>query len=238
MSARRYVTPAIAVAVALAAALAFNGLIRAPAPAQAALQPSASHDRFRQVDPKPAPGPGVPSKHERRANKEQRTQAHQDYLNALAAKLGVTSEQLIEAMKQVRIDRVNKLAQEGKITREQADRAIQRINSSPGPIGPVGRPFARRPALVGAAQALGVTPPELTQALRSGQSLAEFAQSKGMSRDDLKVKLTEVRKAALDAAVARNAMATDQAKEALERFTANLDQFIDAKPGQRAAGRR
>ncbi len=246
---RKYVTPALIAAGALAAAtLALNALIQAPTPAQAARQPFADPLPLAQVPPKPSPAPVAPGKPERRFDAEQARQRQQELVNALAAKLGVTPEKLIEATKQVRIDQVNKLVQEAKITREQADKLIQRINSSPGiglgvhgpgferggpPGGPGALQALRRPGLLAAAQVLGVAPQDIVQALTSGQSLAEYAQSKGVSRDQLKTRMTDAYKAVLDAAVARGEMPADRAKQVLDRFAANLDRLVDAKPGQR-----
>ena len=57
------------------------------------------------------------------------------YLNALAARLGLSVDQLKEAQKQARIDLVNQAVAAGRITQEQANRMIQAIQSGQTPGG-------------------------------------------------------------------------------------------------------
>jgi hypothetical protein len=200
--------------------------------------------------PKPSPKPG-------RGNPGDRQQHQEAYLNALAARLGISVDQLQAAMKQARIDTIEQAVTEGRLTREQADRMIQAIQSGQrpgpgagpqGPRGPQGPGQGQRgpgrpggPGMPGAGQAaataLGITPEQLRTELQAGKSLAQIAQEKGVSRDDLKAKLLEAHKTRVDAAVAAGRMTAEQGQEALARATANIDRMIDATPGQRRGPR-
>jgi hypothetical protein len=84
-----------------------------------------------------------------------------------------------------------------------------------------------------AASVLGLSPEELRSQVQAGKSLAQIAQDKGISRDDLKSRLIAVQKARLDQAVANGRLTSEQAQQVAARFAANLDRMIDFTPGQR-----
>jgi hypothetical protein len=194
-------------------------------------------------------------------------QRRQAYLDALAGRLGVSKDQLGNAMKQARIDQINKAVAEGRLDQERANRIIQAIQSGqrfqrpagpngadanqqggpprgPGqrpdgrPVGPPGSPMEMRGEGMLAANVLGMTPQELRAAMMAGKSLAQIAQDKGISRDDLKAKLIAAQKTRLDQAVSEGRMSADQAKQIADRFAANVDRQIDMVPGQRRGPQR
>jgi hypothetical protein len=184
-------------------------------------------------------------------------QRAEEFLSALAGKLGKTPAEVKTAVVSVQKDRVAADLAAGRITPEQATRLNQRIDQAgglgalhPGPAakGDRGRGAggpakgdrgpakgARGPAkgaqgpAVGAdlATFLGVQPAELAQALRSGKSLAAFALEKGKSRDALKEYLTTQQRTRLAAAVTAGRATQAQADAQLARFTAQIDQLID-----------
>lgn len=258
-------------ALALAGALVGAGLMSMPSLAQAA-SPSNRLERLHQTpppppggppSPKPGRGPGDGDPGQRQQDMRQQ---HEAYMNAVAARLGISREQLNEAMKQARIDQINQAVAEGKIDQERANRMIQVIQSGQRPGGPGGPgagpgqggpppgpgqgPGARQggpggrppgPEMHGggmlAANVLGMTPQDLRTQIQAGKSLAQIAQEKGISRDDFEAKLIAAQKARLDDAVANGRMSAEQAKQVLDRFTANVDQMIDFTPGQRRSPR-
>lgn len=246
-------TIAAGASLALAAALIGAGLTSPSTSVLAATGTSGAPgaEQVRQeapAAPKPSPKPG-------RGNPGDRQQHQEAYHNALAARLGISVDQLREAMKQAQIDTVNQAVTEGRLTREQADRMIQAIESGQrpgpgaGPQGPRRGPHGpgqgqRGPGGPGGpmagqavADVLGMTPEQLRTEHQAGKSLAQIAQEKGVSRDDLKAKLLEAHKTRIDAAVAAGQMTAEQGQQALARATANVDRMIDATPGQRRGPR-
>jgi hypothetical protein len=83
------------------------------------------------------------------------------------------------------------------------------------------------------ASILGMTPEQLRTEFQAGKSLAQIAQEKGISRDTLKQKLLDARKAHLDAAVQAGRLTAQQRDAIIARITANIDRQLDMTPGQR-----
>ena len=244
---------------ALAGALVIGGLSGPLAPVFAAQgDAGASIASVRQTPPNPAPKPGQgpgrgqPMTPEQRQQlQQQRQQAQQWYLDRVAANLGVSPQQLQDALQKTRIEQISQAVSEGKLSQDQANQLIQRINSGQAPLGfgpPGGGPGhgpkpggpggpgareAMRGGMMGAAQALGMTPQELRQELQAGKTLAQVAQQRGISRDELKNRLQTLTKQRLDQAVQQGRMTREQADQVMARFTANLDRMLDASPGQR-----
>ncbi|MCC6178268.1 MAG: hypothetical protein IT305_23435 [Chloroflexi bacterium] len=195
--------------------------------------------------PKPHPKPGSVDPQQRQQRQQQRQQQQDQYLQAVASHLnGVTKDQLVAAMKQARIDLVNQAVTNGKLDRATADRIIQRIQSGqagfgmnvPAENGPrAGGREAMRGGPWLAAQVLQMQPQDLRAALKSGKTLAQIAQDKGVSRDQFKQQLTDAMKSRLSQAVSQGRMTQPQADQVLQRFTTNLDRMLDFSPGQRPA---
>lgn len=177
-----------------------------------------------------------------RAQMQQRAQ---QFLNDFAAKLGKTPADVLGAFKAVEKDRVAQAVKDGKLTQQQADQANQRIDQAQGlPFGgpgfghgpgdhgkgpggprPMGGPgMAGDPAAL--AGFLGVQPQDLRTTLQ-GKSLAQVAQEKGKTRDQLKAFLTQQIKARMDKAVQAGRVTQAQEDQRLAQFNANLDQMID-----------
>lgn len=249
---RKMTIAAAGASLALVAAMVGSSLTTATAaawPASAAPGPEQVRQATPSPEPKPKPGQGDqrPGPH---GNAQQRQQMQEAYLNALAARLGLSVDQLKEAQKQARIDLINQAVAAGRQTQEQADRMIQAIQSGQG----MGQPGQMRPGrgqrgqqqrpnqgqrgpgMPGPGQAiadfLGMTPDQMRAELQAGKSLAQIAEAKGVSRDALKAKILETRKAGLDAAVAAGRMTAEQAEQAAARMSANVDRMLDATPGQ------
>jgi len=252
MQNRKRTIAAAGASLALVAAMVGASLTTASASAWAASTAPGLED-LRQASPSPVPKP----KPGRGGNMQQRQQMQEAYLNALAARLGLSVDQLKEAQKQARIDLINKAVAEGKLTQEQANQRIQAIQSGQGPgqpgagqrgqerpgrgqrgqQGPGQGQGQRGPGMPGPGQAiadlLGMTPQEIRTEFQAGKSLAQIAEAKGVSRDALKAKILETQKARLDAAVAAGRMTAEQAQQMATRQAANVDRMLDATPGQR-----
>jgi hypothetical protein len=153
----------------------------------------------------------------------------EEFLGRVAAKLGVPVDQLKEAISSSELDMLDEAVGQGKISQERADRLRQRIEEGrllPSlPRARAGQAWlqaGQRLVLHAAAEALDMTPQELVREMRStGQSLAQLAEEKGVSRDELKSAILEDVEKHLNAG--------------LERLRQNIDGIIDRTPGQAPA---
>ncbi len=166
--------------------------------------------------------------------KQQAQTLWQDWLNRVAQILGVTPERLTDAFKQAARETVQQAVQSGKLTQDQANRILQRIDQGQFFVGPFfgkGRPaihFDLRRHLDALAGFLGMNTSDLLNELRSGKSLAQIAQEHGKSRDELKNFLTQQFNQAVDQLVQQGRLTQDQANNAKSRFQSNLDRLIDS----------
>jgi hypothetical protein len=215
-------------------------------------------EHLMQAPATPGPRPGQQGQGQRGQFMQQHQQMEQAYQNALAGRLGISVDQLNAAMKQARIDTINQAVAAGKITQDQANQRIQAIQSGQR-MGPQngqgqqgqgqngqGRPgFGQRgqggPGGPGGmrdgggelATILGITPDQLRTEFQAGKTIAQIGQEKGISRDQLKSKILDARKARLDGAVKAGRITADQEQQIMTRMTANIDRMLDMTPGQR-----
>jgi AraC-like DNA-binding protein len=158
----------------------------------------------------------------------------QDWLNRVARILNVSPDQLTSAFKQAGRETVQQAVQDGKLTQDQANRILQRIDQGRfffGPFFGMRGPavhFDLRRHLDALAGFLGMNTTDLMNELRSGKSLAQVAQEHGKSRDALKNFLTQQFNQAVDQLVQQGRLTQDQANNAKTRFQQNLDRLIDA----------
>lgn len=164
------------------------------------------------------------------------------FLDDVAGRLHVTTDQLTQALKGAAQDRVDAAVKAGRLTQAQADKIKQRISQAKGlPLVPgprIGRgPLQVRPGaglrfgpgfgpfadLSAAAKYLGLTDRQLLGDLRNGKSLADVAKAQGKTTDGLKAALKAAQTAQLDAAVKAGRL-TDAQRTKIE---ANLDQRLD-----------
>lgn len=165
--------------------------------------------------------------------KSQAASLWQDWLNRVARILGVTTDRLTDAFKQASRETVQQAVQEGKLTQDQANRILQRIDQGQFFVGPFfgkGGPavhflYRHLDALAGF---LGMNTADLMNELRSGKSLAQIAQEHGKSRDELKTFLTQQFDQAIDRLVQQGRLTQEQANNAKSRFQSNLDRLVDS----------
>jgi hypothetical protein len=81
-----------------------------------------------------------------------------------------------------------------------------------------------------------MTPREIAQDLRQGQSLGEIAQAKGVSTDTLKSTILNAAKDKLDQAVANGKLTQDQADKIMTRLTENIGKILNWKRGSSGEG--
>jgi len=81
-----------------------------------------------------------------------------------------------------------------------------------------------------------MTPREIVQDLKQGQSLAEIGQAKGVSTDTLKSAILTAADEKLDQAVADGKLTQERADKITARLTDNIDKILNWKRG--SAGER
>jgi len=157
----------------------------------------------------------------------------------VCTELGVTPEQFRQAWQRAATQVVDEAQAQGKLTPEQADRIRQQIEQG-NPGFRAGRAAAGkgrwamgihlqagRWALDQLAEFLGMTPEDFWSALRGGKSVAQIAQERGKTRQEVVDFLTGKVKARLDEAVATGRITQERADEAMAAFQARLPQVLD-----------
>jgi hypothetical protein len=167
------------------------------------------------------------------------------FLDDVAKRLNVTSDQLNAALKGAAEDQIDAAVAAGKLTKDQGDAAKKRIESSTnaplgggfggfgghggsggpggGPGGPLGFGFGAGKSLTVAATYLGVTEDALRKDLQNGQSLADVAKAQNKDSAGLKAAMKTAITTELDQQVKDNKLTADQEKQ----FESNLDQRLD-----------
>ncbi len=150
---------------------------------------------------------------------------------AFADELGVSVDDLLPAAKAASIAAVDAAVAAGDLTEERATALKEKINAAEGNgCRFFGHPFAgighgvkvHLGALLNvAADALGMQPGELVQALRSGDSLQDVATAQGKDYDTVKQAIHDAVKTKLDAAVADG---LDQARA--DEILSKLDEAL------------
>lgn len=201
--------------------------------------------------PPPTPtqsaGTGTPS-----AGQQQRQARADAYLARLAQNLGVSVDQLRNALRQTALQEVDAAVAAGNLTATQAQEIRDRINSGSGtffgpgfgrggPDGPGGH--RERGFMIGAsdealATFLGITTDQLRMAL-NGQSLAQVAQANGKTRDALIQFLVQQATTRINAEVTAGRLTQAQATERLANLQARIAEMVDRvhEQGQRQGGR-
>ena len=164
--------------------------------------------------------------------------------DAVAARLGITGDQLRTAFKAELNSRIDAAVAAGKLTPEQGAKLKERVANAKGLGIGARRAFTQKhKALVArivrvnrlhlAAKYLGMTPKEIRTARQDGQSLAQIATSKGKSVDGLVAAIVAPAKARAAKAVDNGRLTQQRADELIARLTERaqaLVQRVPAKP--------
>lgn len=152
----------------------------------------------------------------------------------LAANLGIDVRDLEEALKKAGQDALDEAVNRGILTPDRAERlkqapqrwlgkswrCLDRGGSGPG--------SQTGPAYIlnSVASALGLSPEELREALKGGRSLAELAEEKGISVEELKQRIIQQAETLLNSAVAEGKITAERASEILEKLRSiDVDKF-------------
>jgi hypothetical protein len=160
---------------------------------------------------------------------EETSPPQEQFLSSVAAKLGVPVDQLKGAIQSTELEMLDNAVAQGKVRPAVADRLRQRIEEG-RLLPPLSRAASgqerlapgQRLVLHSAAEVLDMTPADLVRELRdSGKSLAQLAEEKGISREELKSGILADVEKHLD--------------NGLERLRENIDSIVDRTPGQSGA---
>jgi hypothetical protein len=173
----------------------------------------------------------------------------QTYLDAFAQQLGVDESALVPAAKAAADATIDQMVTDGKLTQAAATALKQRIDSANG--DGCGLLAARwRQALQrygvrqlgqdmfqAAATTLKLTPAQLRDDLRGGDSLKQIARDQGVAYDTLTTAIVDAAKADLDKAVAAGKISADRETAILDRISKALqDGQLWNRPGHAGNG--
>jgi polyhydroxyalkanoate synthesis regulator phasin len=142
------------------------------------------------------------------------------FLARVADKLGVSEDELQAVIDDARTETLDEAVAEGGLTEQQAERMQER-----------GFPFVGQRLGHGhvedaAAEVLDMSPDELMEQLKDGNSLADVAEAQGMSEDSFKAALLVQVQAQLDELVAEGGLTQEQADEIFQRTEDNIDGIV------------
>lgn len=159
-----------------------------------------------------------------------------NFLERVAEKLGISVDQLKEAIQSAALDAVNEAEANGQITAEQANKARERIESGQGIRGfferrhdrrEHRRDLVRKGIVESAAESMGMTFDELKAELQAGDSIADVAAEQGVSLDTVKSAITTDAEAKLGEAVANGRITQERADELLAKLSEHLDDILN-----------
>ena len=161
--------------------------------------------------------------------------------DAVAARLGITGDQLRAAFKTELNARIDAAVAAGRLTPDQGAKLKERVANAKGLGIVVRRAFAERhKGLVGrivqvhrlgaVAKYLGMTPKELRTARQSGRSLAQIAASKGKSVDGLVAAVVAPAEARAAKAVSNGKLTQQRADELIARLTERVKALVERVP--------
>lgn len=157
--------------------------------------------------------------------------------DAVAARLGISGDQLRAAFKAELSARIDAAVAAGKLTPEQGAKLKERIANAKG-LGIMARQgfakhhkaFVHRIAKAKvkgpAATYLGMSREDLAAARKNGQSLAQIAKAKGKSVDGLVAAIVAPAKTRLAKAVANGRLTQQRSDEILARLTDRVEKLV------------
>lgn len=183
------------------------------------------------------------------AQRLDRGQSLNTYLDALARNLGVTPDALRAAVKQTALDQIAAMEASGGLTAAQAARAREAVEKGRGGIPPKfgrgrdgatprdgttrdGRP-SRATLIETLARLANVTPAQLQQEAQSAGSLGAAARARGVTEQQVLDALTAIIWPQYDAAVAEGRLTTGQAEQLARTQARRYARQLGASAGGR-----
>ncbi|HXG35977.1 MAG TPA: hypothetical protein VNL15_03310 [Dehalococcoidia bacterium] len=159
----------------------------------------------------------------------------QSFLGRVAAKLGVSEDQLKSAIKESRLEVIDEKVASGCLSPEQGEQLKQRIESGQGLHPRHHHPrihhALQRLIVNSSATVLGQEPQALVEQLKAGNSLLEVAQGQGMSEEQFKSALLEQIQTDLANRVNENKLTQQQADRIFAEVQEYIDRIINREPG-------
>lgn len=154
------------------------------------------------------------------SNKPDFTAMHQNFITKFAANLGVSQDKVTEALEATKKQMIDEAVQQGKLTQEQADK----MKSDKG-LGFFGFGHGRGHGFVGpggnpddAAKVLGISADQLKTLLQSGKKIEDIVTEHGMTMDQFREKMQELKKEAISKAVSDGKLTQEQADKMIQRM--------------------
>jgi uncharacterized protein YidB (DUF937 family) len=163
------------------------------------------------------------------------------YTELLAEELGISVDELNEARLSARNAAIDELVAEGKLTQEQGEEMKShelgegfREHFGKGPGGKLVKAVVN--VFQSAADIIGLPVEEVRERIAGGESLAEIAQSEGISADELKADLVAKLTTDINAAVASGELSQERANMLLEHLDEMVERAINHEGGQMGQG--
>jgi AcrR family transcriptional regulator len=158
----------------------------------------------------------------------------------LAEGQGMTLADVVDALIDPMIERLEQAVEDGRLTQDEADEQIEQMEErllegletgswfSMGPGGFRG-PGGAQPELL--ADALGMTAEEVHEALADGQTIAELAEAQGVALEDLVDALMAPMIERIEQAVEDGRLTQDEADEQIEQMAERLLEGLESGTG-------
>jgi polyhydroxyalkanoate synthesis regulator phasin len=163
----------------------------------------------------------------------------QTFVDRLASRLGITSDELTSAVKDTQIEMLDQAVADGRLSQEQADAMQERIQSAEGITGfsfgpgfgrggPRGMGMAGCVSLDTLADTLGLTTAEVRAQLQAGVTLSEIITAQGQTVEAVVHALVAEAQAHLNEAVAAGRITQEQADSMLTELPARLTEMVES----------
>jgi LysM repeat protein len=163
-------------------------------------------------------------------------QLRDDFLNKLAANLGISVDQLKQALTTTDQQMLDQAVADGKITQAEADKIKAKIASGDVPFFPFMGRHGRGPGfgrglggdlVKQTADFLGIDRQTVMDALKNNETLAQIAQDHGKTADELSGYVYDQLKSNLDQAVQNNKVTQDREDNILSNAKDRINSAIN-----------
>lgn len=165
---------------------------------------------------------GVAVANSGQADKPDLSAVRQSFVSKFAANLGVGEDKVTAALEATKKQMLDEAVQQGKLTREQADKMA--ANEGFG-LGGFGFGHDRDHSFMGKgrhlesmAKVLGITADQLKTEFESGKKIEAIVTGHGMTMDQFRQKMMELKKDEISKAVKDGKLTQDQANKIMQKM--------------------